>query len=205
MKNKETKAGDIKAFEVYTYAEHADKTHVHGDDCGCAKTVDGYDIILFTDRDDQGTKMVNVRHILVKFQGGTTANGETTYTDEEKAKAKEEAEKLYQQWKDGQANENSFIELANAESDDQNGNVTNGGLYEDVYKGQMVQAFEDWCFEAGRETGDHGLVETEYGYHIMYFVSHDEMSYRDVLVEDDLRLEDTEKWHDALVEKTPVT
>ena len=195
-------AGEIKAFEVYTYAEHEDEKHEHGDDCGCSRTVDGYTIVLFNERDDNTVKMANVRHILVKFQGGTKdKDGNVTYSDAEKKTAKEEAEKLLKQWQDGKANEESFGELANKESDDQNGKVTNGGLYEDIYPGQMVEAFENWCFAEGRKAGDTGIVETEYGFHVMYYSSTDEMSYRDLMIDNDMRIEDTEKWQKGLSEK----
>ena len=198
------KAGDFKAFEVYTYEPNEDPEHEHGDDCGCARTVDGYTLVLFTERDDNTRKMANVRHILVKFAGGTTdADGNTTYSDTEKETAKTEAEKLLKQWQDGKANEESFGELANKESDDQDGKVTNGGLYEDIYPGQMVENFENWCFAEGRKPGDTGIVETEYGFHVMYYSSTDVMSYRDLMIDADLRTEDTEKWHDGLVDKTP--
>ena len=200
----DSKPGDFKAFEVRTYATHEDPEHEHGDDCGCARTVDGYTLVLFLERDDNTQKMANVRHILVKFSGGTKGeDGKTTYSDTEKATAKAEAEKLLKQWQDGKANEESFGELANKESDDQNGKVTNGGLYEDIYPGQMVENFENWCFAEGRKPGDTGIVETEYGYHVMYYSSTDTMSYRDLLIDADLREEDTEKWNDGLVEHTP--
>jgi len=196
--------GEIKAFDVYTYAEHEDPEHEHDDDCGCARTTDGYTIVLFNERNENKVNLVNVRHILVKFEGGTKGeDGNTVYSEVEKETAKTAAEKLLQQWKDGKANEDSFAELANKESDDQGGKVTNGGLYEDVFPGQMVENFENWCFAEGRQAGDTGIVETEYGYHVMYYVSADEMTYRDLLIEVDLRNEDTEKWRDALIEKTP--
>ena len=205
LKEADRKEGDFKAFEVYTYAEHADAKHEHGDECGCSRTVDGYTIVLFVERNDNTDKMVNVRHILVKFTGGTTgSDGKTTYTQEQKDKAKAEAEALLKKWKEGKANEESFGELANAESDDQDGKVTNGGLYEDIYPGQMVEPFENWCFADGRKAGDTGLVETEYGWHVMYFSSYDEVSYRDMLIENDMRQEQTEKWHDGLVDKMTV-
>lgn len=200
--NTELKPGEFKVFEIASYAAHEDAEHEHSDTCGCAKTVNGYTFVLFTGRNDNTMNMVNVRHILVKFTGGTKdKDGNTVYTVAEKEKAKSEAEKLLQQWKDGKANEESFGELANKESDDQNGKVTNGGLYEDIYPGQMVQSFEDWCFAEGRKAGDTGIVETEYGYHVMYYSSADEMTYRDYMIDADLRAEDTEKWHDGLVEK----
>ena len=39
----------------------------------------------------------------------------------------------------------------------------------------MVATFNDWCFDESRQTGDHGLVKTQYGYHILYFVDSDEI------------------------------
>ena len=59
--------------------------------------------------------------------------------------------------------------LANTYSDD-SGSNTNGGLYEAVKKGQMVTNFNDWIFDASRKPGDTGIVESDYGYHIIYFV-----------------------------------
>ena len=38
----------------------------------------------------------------------------------------------------------------------------------------MVVAFNDWCFDESRKPGDSGLVRTEFGYHIMYFVGAEE-------------------------------
>ena len=51
------------------------------------------------------------------------------------------------------------------------GSKGRGGLYTGVRKGQMVPEFDAWCFEEGRQSGDYGIVKTEFGYHIMYFVS----------------------------------
>ena len=63
--------------------------------------------------------------------------------------------------------EDGFSVMAETYSQDP-GSATNGGLYEDVYKGQMVPEFENWCFDASRQVGDYGIVKTTYGYHIMY-------------------------------------
>ena len=204
MQDTARKNGDLKAFEVYTYEkkDNLPDDHKHGDDCGCSRTIDGYVIVLFTERNDNTMKLVNIRHILVKFEGGTKdKDGNVTYSIDEKNTAKEAAEKLLKQWEEGAKTEESFGELANKESDDQNGKVTNGGLYEDVYPGQMVEAFNDWCFAAERKAGDTGIVETEYGYHVIFYSSADEMSYRDMLIENDMRVEDTEKFQKDLTEK----
>jgi len=34
----------------------------------------------------------------------------------------------------------------------------------------MAATFEDWSYDAARKPGDTGIVQTEYGYHVMYFV-----------------------------------
>ena len=113
---------------------------------------------------------VDVRHILVGVDGGTTdADGVTTYSDEEWASCQQEAQGILDAWLAGEMTEESFAALANQKSQD-GGSNTNGGLYQGVYEGQMVQTFNDWCFDAGRKTGDYGLVKSPYGYHVMYFV-----------------------------------
>ena len=113
---------------------------------------------------------VDVRHILVTPEGGTTdEDGNTTYSDEEWEACRAAAQELLDQWMGGEQTEESFAALANEKSEDPGSN-TNGGLYENVYKGQMVEPFEEWCFDASRQYGDYGLVKTTYGYHVMYFV-----------------------------------
>ena len=37
----------------------------------------------------------------------------------------------------------------------------------------MVEEFDAWCFDPDREPGDTDIVETTYGYHIMYYVGDD--------------------------------
>ena len=107
------------------------------------------------DRDRDLT--MNVRHILFK----SDTHGEEG--------AKKKAEDLLAQWKAGDATEASFGELAKTHTEDSNGEQ--GGLYENVYPGQMVTNFNDWCFSKDRKPGDTGVVKTDYGYHVMYFVS----------------------------------
>ena len=70
----------------------------------------------------------------------------------------------------GDKTEESFAALATEKTED-TGSQSTGGLYERVYKGQMVKAFENWCFDAARKAGDTGIVESDYGYHVMYFIS----------------------------------
>lgn len=167
-------------------------------------TVNGYYAAYFTSVSDNKVPMVNVRHVLISFQGGTTENGVTTYSDEEKAAAKTSAETLLNQWKAGDATEESFAALAAANSTD-TGSASNGGLYENVYPGQMVTNFNNWCFDSSRKPGDTGIVETEYGYHIIYFVSADNQTYRDYLISEELRDADMDAWFTGLQDAKTVT
>ena len=106
----------------------------------------------------------------LELQTTDSTTGTTTYSDEEKNAAKQKAEEILDEWMSGDATEDSFAALAEEKSEDP-GSSTNGGLYENVAKGQMVEPFEDWCFDETRAAGDYGLVKTKYGYHVMYFVS----------------------------------
>ena len=168
------------------------------------ETVNGYYVLLFGSMDTNEFSLVNVRHILVSFEGGTydSTTGVTTYTDEEKLAAKEAAEAILNEWKAGAATEDSFAALANERSDD--GDGTTGGLYEDIRPGQMVSAFEDWCF-AGHKVGDTGIVETQYGYHVMFYSGDSDITYRDSLITEALASADYEIWYTALVEGAAVT
>ncbi len=124
----------------------------------------GYTVVYMLSRYRSPSSTVNVRHILIKPEvpEGTAA------TDEQKSAAKTTAEQIYNEWKGGGMTEDSFAELAKQKSTDP-GSAENGGLYENVYNGQMTTEFNNWCFDTSRKSGDSGIVETEYGYHIMYF------------------------------------
>ena len=127
------------------------------------------------EKDDQ--KYVDVRHILIMPQGGTTAeDGTTTYSEEEWETCRATAQAILDEYLAGDADEKRFAELANANSED-GGSNTNGGRYENVYVGQMVEPFEQWCFDETRQLGDTGLVRTNYGYHVMYFVGSENVWY----------------------------
>lgn len=113
---------------------------------------------------------VDVRHILIMPEGADTSNIRTeTFPEEAWAAAKTEAEAILAEWKSGEATEESFAQLANTRSADSDG--TDGGLYSQVTEGQMVEAFNNWIFDEARQYGDVEIVETEFGYHIMFFVS----------------------------------
>lgn len=148
--------------------------------------------------------LVNVRHILVSMEGGTTENGVTTYSDEEKAAALAKAEKILNEWKNGEATEASFAKLAEENTSD-TASLENGGLYENVYPGQMVASFNDWCFDSNRYVGETGIVESSYGYHIIYFSGFANETFREHMIKAQITAEKSEKWYSEVMEKNPVT
>lgn len=122
----------------------------------------------------ESSDTINVRHILIAPEGGTQAeDGTVTYSEEEWLAAQEKARALLDQWKQGEATEDSFAALVQDNSAD-GGSSSNGGLYENVSKGQMVEQFDAWCFDSSRRPGDTDIVATKFGYHIMYFVGQGE-------------------------------
>ncbi len=128
----------------------------------------------FTDKGvtKESGMIADVRHILICPEGGTKdENGMTTYTEAEWEKCLEEAEKLLEQWKQGEATEESFAKLANEHSEDGGSNTT-GGLYTDITPTtNFVPNFLNWSIDENRQVGDTGIVESPYGYHIMYYVA----------------------------------
>ena len=115
--------------------------------------------------------LVDVRHILIMPDGGTKdENNKVVYSDAEWEACRVAAQALLDQYLAGEKTEEAFGELANKHSEDKGGKVTDGGIYRDVSTGEMVKPFEEWIFDASRKPGDTGLVKTEYGYHVMYFV-----------------------------------
>ena len=139
-------------------------------------------LLVFHSRTRNDYNTVDVRHILFKVDTtglDSKAEDYQAKLEELKAGKKQEAENALQAWKDGDATEDSFAALANELSDD-TGSNTNGGLYKQVYKGQMVSEFNDWCFDESRKAGDTGIVANDatggsyIGYHVMYFVGTDD-------------------------------
>lgn len=137
---------------------------------------------------------VNVRHILIEPE----KDEDGSISDDAWTAAEEKAQQILDEWQAGDADEESFGELANTYSTD-GGSNTNGGLYEDVYPGQMVTEFNDWCFDASRKPGDTGIVKTSFGYHVMYFVSFTDTYYYKTVAEQELRYSEYSDYINNLV------
>ena len=170
------------------------------------ETTNGYYVLYFSSsRDNSDLYVGTVRHLLVKFQGGTTdkTTNKTVYSDEEKKAAKEKAEKLLAEFQAGEkTDEEAFTAFLTKHTDDVDSNKkpNNDGLYSDITPdSSYVQAFKDWA-TAKHEAGDMEIVETEYGYHIRYYVEAEELNYRDTLIHAAMVDEDYEKWEKGILD-----
>jgi len=126
---------------------------------------------------DDTLQPVAVRQILfalTKDVETTDEDGNTTTETQDLRTAEEAlalAEETLDAWVESGAKEEDFITLAGEKSEDE-GSADNGGLYEDITTtSSYVPEFLDWCFADGRKVGDYGIVETQYGAHIMYMSS----------------------------------
>lgn len=140
---------DIEAY----YDEHAEQYQASG-----------------IEKDD--TRTATVRHILKAFEADEDGN----VSEEENEATREVTQAIYDSWQKNGGTEEVFNQLAVANSDDTT--ASNGGLIQDLLPGQTVTNFNDWVFAEDREPGDSGIVETEYGWHIIYFVEHGEYYWR---------------------------
>lgn len=194
---------EAKAWLSHADRKNGDMTTIEGKQT--TTTADGtkkeevtvLNVFLFFESNENLTKLVNVRHLLVAYENPyLDGTGNYVYSEATKKAAKEKATKFMLEWEKGDKTSESFAELANKNSADSDG--TDGGLYERVYPGQMVESFNDWCFDANRKPGDIDVVETEYGAHVIYFEKTLEETYRDFLIKEDLIEKDSEAWLDAL-------
>ena len=155
-------------------------------------------MVVFHDRFRDENPTIDVRHILISLGTATLSEEDEGYAEEQaqlKADAHAKAEELLTQWQSGEATEDSYAALAMTESAD--GSKYDGGLYTQVYQGQMVTEFNDWCFDASRKPGDIGVVDTQYGAHVMYF-SGTNMDYWQTQAAAVLQNEDYAEWEESL-------
>ena len=153
-------------------------TVIEGDD-----TYTAYYLVSAPSRLGYTTK--NVCHIL--FSTSDTDK----YPTEDDAKAK--AEEVLALWQENPTFEN-LETLADEYNDD------SSFEYDNIKLGDMAEEFEDWCYSDERNVGDCDIVQTSYGYHLIYFVG-DGLPCWKAEVKDDILQENFETLIEELEEK----
>lgn len=167
----------------------------------------GYYVIQFHDAYFYDEPTVDVRHILAKAE---MDEGAEEPTQAQMDAAHDEAEELMKQFNAMAPDEKTaeaFGELAEEHSDDGRNDdgtlYTKGGLYENIHKGDMVENFNNWIFDASRKEGDVGLVENAgpgyFGWHVIYFQATREPEWL-TKVRTDKSNTDLTAWSESVVE-----
>lgn len=129
---------------------------------------------------EEDNEVYSVRHILVMpgsdDESETDSSAQQDYTQEEWNAAYAEAEEIVAEYNSGDKSELSFALLAEEYSDDTATTSSGqgglyGGAYEGITPGSSAENFENWALDASRQYGDVDIVQTEFGYHIMFFIS----------------------------------
>jgi len=162
-------------------------------------------VVFFLGLEDNRYYTADVRHILIAPSEDVFSDedGEPLeLSDEERsaleeertADALEKAEELLSRWQAGAATEDSFIELVQAYSEDYNEEADPGFIGEINRESGFVVEFRDWAMAADRQVGDVEIVETQFGFHIMYFVGHSDMIHRHAMAQRDKSEQAYQAW-----------
>jgi foldase protein PrsA len=123
------------------------------------KVYDAATMNVDTDVSDEEAKQITVQHLLIKTVKDDGSGNEVAMNETDKKAALKKAQELLKEAKDTE----DFKALAEENTEDSNVEYTFGA-------GEMVSEFETAAFAL--KTGElSGIVETQYGYHIIYCVS----------------------------------
>ena len=158
-----------------------------------------YTVVRWEGRERSEEATNSVRHILIAAEQDEDADEPT---EEQYAAAKEQAEALLEEWKSGEATEQSFADLAMVNSAD-SGSAMNGGLIRNITENSSyVETFRDWAIDPARKTGDTGIVQntgsSTKGWHIMYYIK-DDPTWK-ITADSALRSDKVNEWHEGVIE-----
>lgn len=116
-------------------------------------------VILFEGRERLENKMPTVYHILIGSPDAT-ANPDEAQLALDKVTAEELAAKI--KTEEDIVREGEAMNLA--------GTSRESTKIENIGWKTMDTAFNDWIFDSARKAGDVGVVQTVYGYHVIYYI-----------------------------------
>ena len=150
-----------RSYMYFTHMSHYIEPTAEELDAFCGEQTTGEDV------------SVDFRQILLipgeEAEATVAADGTVTCSEELWAACEEDAQKFLKDWvKKDKATEATFADAANKNTQDP-GTKVNGGLYQNIRKGQMTKVIDDWCFDPARQVGDTEILRSDYGVHILYF------------------------------------
>lgn len=136
-------------------------------------------------------KTVDIRHILLIPENAEVApDGTVTASEDDWARCLTQANNVVSKWQKAIKSsrkaefttasipEVRFSEIVKTYSQDP-GSSINGGLYVQIQPGQLAPELDAWCFDDARQHGDHEIIRTAAGYHIVFFSAANENRYTD--------------------------
>lgn len=127
------------------------------------------DIKSAYDSDTKSYDKLTVRHILISKQDLKTSQW---FSEEKKNEAEKKAKDILAKVNSGE----DMKKLAEEYSEDPPAKE-NGGEYSFTIFDRFVEEFKDWAVKAN--VGDTGIVETDYGYHVMKLEKREPVSFED--------------------------
>ncbi len=172
---------------LFDSARKAGETYTHTDEG--THTTQVYYVVSPAALDTVPTR--TVRHILPTATGTGSSEAASARADE-----------ILAQWKAGEATEDSFAALAQEYSEDTS--AEDGGLIPNIAEGATVEEFDAWVYDDARRPGDTAVVESVYGFHVMYYVGDGILGWE---AEADTALKNAQYQEDypKLTEKYPIT
>lgn len=160
-------ASDLANTEMSTWL--FDTKRVAGDVSVHKTSPEAYTVCYFLSLHRDEYPLASMRHILLSVtEKDGTSNDAEVY---------QKMQEIYTKWETAGFTEDSFVTLASENTEDP-GSKETGGLYEDFAYGTMVSEINDWLYEDGRKSGDHSIIKTSYGYHLVWFTGYGEISWK---------------------------
>lgn len=153
----------------------------------------GYYVVRYNDRYLDEYNGVNFYNMLIQAESTTAEDGTATY-DWDSAKA--EVEALEAQWLEGGGDAESFLTMAQENSD---GSTT---TYTNVSKGVQNDEVDEWLFSSEHEVGDYAIIEdaTLHGYRLVYFNGYNDLYYWQTIAQSAIQSERYSEWLTAAQE-----
>ncbi|NLJ95356.1 MAG: hypothetical protein GX326_07715 [Clostridiaceae bacterium] len=186
--------GARKAYLSPDLAEWLFASERTTNDLAIIEEFNGYRVVLFLDKykpTDVGS--FTSRHILFQID-----EDDPEKTDE---RIKAKAEEVLAEYNAGAKTEGEFAELAREYSEDP-GSASNGGLYEKTPVGSFVPEYEEFVTDPSRQEGDVEIVQTDHGYHIIYYIDQYEQWYS--TIEQELRHQDEQELMNRINDATDI-
>lgn len=86
-------------------------------------------------------------------------------------------EEILEEWKNGAATEDSFVELCKKYTQDTSA-VENGGLFEQVTKTGMTEELSNWIFDSSRQAGDTVAITVSDTTYVLYYIGQDQPEWK---------------------------